>query len=85
MYISCHMLTILLDPYSVISQHLEAYHEFLMTIQLRNKRIMSGSPFDAQRAEPSQQVGTQPLDIHRAESSQRHVRALNNQFARCVF
>lgn len=51
---------------------------------LRNKRIMSGSPFDAQRAEPSQQVGTQPLDIHRAESSQRHVRALNNQFASWV-
>ncbi|KAA3456474.1 serine-rich adhesin for platelets-like [Gossypium australe] len=49
-----------------------------------NKRIMAGSPFDPQRAEPSQQQpnATPPLDPQRAELSRRHVKALNIQFAR---
>ncbi|XP_022719904.1 uncharacterized protein LOC111277734 isoform X4 [Durio zibethinus] len=52
----------------------------------RNKRIMSGSPFEAQRAEPWQQqsTATPPLDPQRAELSQQHVKALNNQFASWV-
>lgn len=53
-------------------------------VQFRNKRIMAGSPFDPQRAEPSQQQpnATPPLDPQRAELSRRHVKALNIQFAR---
>ncbi|XP_021281035.1 uncharacterized protein LOC110414257 isoform X2 [Herrania umbratica] len=52
----------------------------------RNKRIMAGSPFDAQRAEPSQQqsTATPPLDPQRAELSRQHVKALNTQFASWV-
>ncbi|XVF10682.1 hypothetical protein REPUB_Repub07fG0203400 [Reevesia pubescens] len=52
----------------------------------RNKRIMAGSPFDAQRAEPSQQqsTATPPLDPYRAELSRQHVKALNIQFASWV-
>ncbi|KAB2088770.1 hypothetical protein ES319_A03G021200v1 [Gossypium barbadense] len=52
----------------------------------RNKRIMAGSPFDPQRAEPSQQQpnATPPLDPQRAELSRRHVKALNIQFASWV-
>ncbi|GLT78287.1 hypothetical protein SLA2020_498270 [Shorea laevis] len=52
----------------------------------QNKRIMAGSLFDAQRAEPSQQESTTSpqLDPQRAESSLQHVRALNNQFASWV-
>ncbi|XWS61836.1 hypothetical protein CRYUN_Cryun07bG0159500 [Craigia yunnanensis] len=53
----------------------------------RNKRIMAGSPFDAQRAEQSQQQLTAtppPLDPQRAELSLQHVKALNTQFASWV-
>ncbi|GKU95354.1 hypothetical protein SLEP1_g8724 [Rubroshorea leprosula] len=52
----------------------------------RNKRLMVGSPFDAQRAEPSQPQlpTTTPLDPQRAELSRQHVRALNHQFASWV-
>ncbi|XP_017973954.1 PREDICTED: uncharacterized protein LOC18606445 isoform X2 [Theobroma cacao] len=52
----------------------------------RNKRIMAGSLFDAQRAEPSQQqsTATPPLDPQRAELSRQHVKALNTQFASWV-
>ncbi|KAL1316558.1 hypothetical protein HN51_068743 [Arachis hypogaea] len=51
----------------------------------RNKRIMEGSLFDVHRAEPSQQTMAVPsLDMRRAESSQKHVRALNTQFASWV-
>ncbi|XVF51560.1 hypothetical protein PTKIN_Ptkin04bG0194500 [Pterospermum kingtungense] len=55
-------------------------------VQFRNKRIMAGSPFDAQRAEASQQqsTATAPLDPKRAELSQQHVKALNTQFASWV-
>ncbi|XP_022759723.1 uncharacterized protein LOC111306060 isoform X2 [Durio zibethinus] len=51
-----------------------------------NKRIMAGSPFDAQRAEPSQPqlTATPPLDPQQAELSQQHVRVLNTQFASWV-
>ncbi|XP_034888025.1 uncharacterized protein [Populus alba] len=51
---------------------------------LRNKRTMAGLLFDVHRPEPSQQQLTPPLDVKRAESSQHHVRALNNQFASWV-
>lgn len=53
-------------------------------MQFGNKRILAGSSFDIQRAEPSQQQKTKTpaLDVRRAESSQQHVRALNTQFAR---
>ncbi|KAJ7944859.1 Nuclear pore complex protein like [Quillaja saponaria] len=55
----------------------------------QNKRIMAGSPFDAHRAEPSQQplmetAAISTLDMQRAESSLQHVRALNTQFASWV-
>ncbi|MED6131298.1 hypothetical protein PIB30_117252 [Stylosanthes scabra] len=51
----------------------------------RNKRIMEGSLFDIHRAEPSQQtMAVPPLDTKRAEASQKHVRALNTQFASWV-
>ncbi|XWS38424.1 hypothetical protein CRYUN_Cryun19dG0130200 [Craigia yunnanensis] len=52
----------------------------------RNKRIMEVSPFDAQRAEQSQQklTATSPLDPQRAELSRQHVKALNTQFASWV-
>ncbi|XWS49874.1 hypothetical protein CRYUN_Cryun12cG0040900 [Craigia yunnanensis] len=52
----------------------------------QNKRIMAGSLFDAQRAEPSQQqlTATPPLDPQRAELSWQHVKALNTQFASWV-
>ncbi|GMJ04806.1 hypothetical protein like AT4G11790 [Hibiscus trionum] len=52
----------------------------------RNKKIMSRSPFDAQRAEPSQRQpnATPPIDPHRAELSLQHVKALNTQFASWV-
>ncbi|KAA0042801.1 hypothetical protein IC582_022318 [Cucumis melo] len=51
-----------------------------------NKRILAGSSFDIQRAEPSQQQKTKTptLDVRRAESSRQHVRALNTQFASWV-
>jgi nuclear pore complex protein Nup50 len=51
-----------------------------------SKRVMLGSPFDFQRAEPSQQptLESSPLDNRRAESSRQHVRALNTQFASWV-
>ncbi|KAJ6415262.1 hypothetical protein OIU84_004118 [Salix udensis] len=53
---------------------------------LRNKRITAGFLCDVHRPEPSQQQLTPlpPLDVKRAESSQLHVRALNNQFASWV-
>ncbi|KAK8690906.1 hypothetical protein V6N13_074432 [Hibiscus sabdariffa] len=52
----------------------------------RNKRIMAGSLFDTQRAEPSQRLpnASPPLDPHRAELSRQHVKALNTQFASWV-
>ncbi|THG07695.1 hypothetical protein TEA_009644 [Camellia sinensis var. sinensis] len=52
----------------------------------QSKRIMVGSLFDDHRAEPSQQqsMETLPLDVHRAELSRQHVRALNTQFASWV-
>ncbi|GMP96141.1 hypothetical protein CsSME_00044913 [Camellia sinensis var. sinensis] len=53
----------------------------------QSKRIMAGSPFDDHRAEPSlqQSMETPPqLDMHRAELSRQHVRALNTQFASWV-
>ncbi|RYQ79820.1 hypothetical protein Ahy_Scaffold1g106630 isoform D [Arachis hypogaea] len=54
-------------------------------MQFRNKRIMEGSLFDVHRAEPSQETMAVPsLDMQRAESSQKHVRALNTQFASWV-
>ncbi|OVA16154.1 Ran binding domain [Macleaya cordata] len=48
----------------------------------RSKRVMAGSPFDPNRAEPSREAA--PLDVQRAESSRQHVRALNKQFASWV-
>ncbi|GMH29804.1 hypothetical protein Nepgr_031647 [Nepenthes gracilis] len=53
---------------------------------LRSKRMMTESPFHGHGAEPSQKqvTATPPLDLHRAESSQQHVRALNTQFASWV-
>ncbi|KAL1354963.1 uncharacterized protein [Arachis hypogaea] len=46
---------------------------------------MEGSLFDVHRAEPSQETMAVPsLDMQRAESSQKHVRALNTQFASWV-
>ncbi|KAH8513501.1 hypothetical protein H0E87_006682 [Populus deltoides] len=45
---------------------------------------MAGLLFDVHRPEPSQQQLTPSLDVKRAESSQHHVRALNNQFASWV-
>ncbi|KAB2632635.1 hypothetical protein D8674_028882 [Pyrus ussuriensis x Pyrus communis] len=52
----------------------------------RNKRIMAGSSYDSNRAEPSQEQSTDtpPLDAQRAASSRQHVRALNTQFASWV-
>ncbi|XP_050151981.1 uncharacterized protein LOC126626651 isoform X1 [Malus sylvestris] len=52
----------------------------------RNKRIMAGSSFDSNRAEPSQEKSTDtpPLDAQRAAASRQHVRALNTQFASWV-
>ncbi|MBA0763870.1 hypothetical protein Gotri_013268, partial [Gossypium trilobum] len=51
-----------------------------------NKRVIAGSPFDAQKAEPSQQKLTAKpaLDPQRAELSWQHVKALNTQFASWV-
>ncbi|XP_047337917.1 uncharacterized protein LOC124941618 [Impatiens glandulifera] len=52
----------------------------------QNKRVMAGSPFDTNRAEPSQRQSTETpnLDTGRAELSRQHVRALNSQFASWV-
>lgn len=52
----------------------------------RSKRVLAGSPFDAQRAESSQpQLMSVPLlNPQQAESSRQHVRALNTQFASWV-
>ncbi|KAH1106277.1 hypothetical protein J1N35_010045 [Gossypium stocksii] len=51
-----------------------------------NKRVIAGSPFDAQKAEPSQQKLTAKpaLDPQRADLSWQHVKALNTQFASWV-
>ncbi|PPS02139.1 hypothetical protein GOBAR_AA18531 [Gossypium barbadense] len=51
-----------------------------------NKRVIAGSPFDAEKDEPSQQKLTAKpaLDLQRAEPSCQHVKALNTQFARCI-
>ncbi|XP_022849712.1 uncharacterized protein LOC111371790 [Olea europaea var. sylvestris] len=52
---------------------------------MQSKRVIMGSPFDAQRSETSiQPKQLPPLDIQRAESSRQHVRALNTQFASWV-
>ncbi|CAA2978905.1 uncharacterized protein LOC111371790 [Olea europaea subsp. europaea] len=52
---------------------------------MQSKRLIMGSPFDAQRSEPSIQLRQlPPLDMQRAESSRQHVRALNTQFASWV-
>ncbi|XP_019194427.1 PREDICTED: uncharacterized protein LOC109188264 isoform X3 [Ipomoea nil] len=50
------------------------------------KRVVGGSPFDAQQAQTSDQLSvTAPqLDMQRAGSSRQHVRALNTQFASWV-
>ncbi|KZV45308.1 hypothetical protein F511_04046 [Dorcoceras hygrometricum] len=48
---------------------------------MQSKRLIMGSQFDAQKAEPSSLQQRQPLDMKRAESSRQHVRALNSQFA----
>ncbi|KAM7531234.1 hypothetical protein LguiB_034644 [Lonicera macranthoides] len=55
-------------------------------VAFQSKRVMLGSQFDFQRAEPSRQqsVETSLLDNRRAESSRQHVRALNTQFASWV-
>ncbi|VFQ63248.1 unnamed protein product [Cuscuta campestris] len=59
---------------------------FSVPLQNQSKRLLDGSLFDSQRAEPSQQlsVSSPQLDMRRAESSRQHVRALNNQFASWV-
>ncbi|KAK6137570.1 hypothetical protein DH2020_028690 [Rehmannia glutinosa] len=49
---------------------------------MQSKRVIMGSPFDANKAEPS--IRQPPLDVQRAESSKQHVRALNTQFASWV-
>ncbi|KAK4389351.1 hypothetical protein Sango_2272100, partial [Sesamum angolense] len=49
---------------------------------MQSKRVIMGSPFDAQKVEPP--VQQPPLDVQRAESSKQHVRALNTQFASWV-
>ncbi|KAK6158121.1 hypothetical protein DH2020_005435 [Rehmannia glutinosa] len=49
---------------------------------MQSKRVIMGSPFDANKAEPS--IRQPPLDAQRAESSKQHVRALNTQFASWV-
>lgn len=51
-----------------------------------SKKIMVGPQFDFQRAASTHQnsMGAPTLDMHRAESSRQHVRALNNQFASWV-
>ncbi|XP_020550316.1 uncharacterized protein LOC105164150 isoform X2 [Sesamum indicum] len=51
-------------------------------VSMQSKRVIMGSPFDAQKVEPS--VQQPPLDMQRAESSKQHVRALNTQFASWV-
>lgn len=48
---------------------------------MQSKRLIIGSQFDAQKAEPSSIQQRQMLDVKRAESSRQHVRALNSQFA----
>ncbi|PIA49683.1 hypothetical protein AQUCO_01300444v1 [Aquilegia coerulea] len=53
-------------------------------MQFASKRVMAGSPFDFNRAEPSRVAEKPALDAQRAESSQQHVRALNTQFASWV-
>ncbi|KAG6431793.1 hypothetical protein SASPL_109876 [Salvia splendens] len=47
-----------------------------------SKRVTMGSPLDALK--PDQSSPQLPLDAKRAESSKRHVRALNTQFASWV-
>ncbi|KAL5727738.1 hypothetical protein ACHQM5_000897 [Ranunculus cassubicifolius] len=49
-----------------------------------SKRIMAGSPFDFNRAEPSRVAEQPSLDPERAETSRQHVHALNTQFASWV-
>ncbi|KAK1436197.1 hypothetical protein QVD17_01975 [Tagetes erecta] len=51
-----------------------------------SKKVMVGPQVDFQWAAPSQpkSIGIPSLDMHRAESSRQHVRALNNQFASWV-
>ncbi|XP_073287868.1 uncharacterized protein [Primulina huaijiensis] len=48
---------------------------------MQSKRLIMGSQFDAQKAEPSSIQQRHMLDMKRAESSRQHVRALNSQFA----
>ncbi|CAK9188631.1 unnamed protein product [Ilex paraguariensis] len=50
----------------------------------QSKRIVVGSAFDGQRAEPLMEIASPPLHKERAESSRQHVRALNTQFASWV-
>ncbi|XP_051114706.1 uncharacterized protein LOC127240207 [Andrographis paniculata] len=49
---------------------------------MQSKRVTGGSLFSAEKAEPS--VAQPSLDMKRAQSSGRHVRALNTQFASWV-
>ncbi|CAI9093926.1 OLC1v1029535C2 [Oldenlandia corymbosa var. corymbosa] len=60
------------------------FNPFSNNDSIENKRVLAGSAFDTQRAEPSQEqsvVASPPLDKQRAELSRQHVRALNTQFA----
>jgi nuclear pore complex protein Nup50 len=54
-------------------------------MQLPSKRVMEAPSFGLHKAESSNQnlmAGPISLDPKRAESSNKHVRALNRQFAR---
>ncbi|XP_031116731.1 uncharacterized protein LOC116020394 [Ipomoea triloba] len=63
-----------------------ARHSVTPEPEQKNTGRQAGSPFDSQRAEPSQKlsVPTPQLDMRRAESSRQHVTALNTQFARLL-
>ncbi|KAA3468991.1 Pleckstrin domain superfamily protein isoform 3 [Gossypium australe] len=63
-----------------------SYYILIHGLQFHNKRVIAGSPFDAQKAESSQQKLTAKpaLDPQRAELSWQHVKALNTQFASWV-
>ncbi|MBA0853049.1 hypothetical protein Goshw_012836, partial [Gossypium schwendimanii] len=69
-----------------ISHVFKSYYILIHGLQFHNKRVIAGSPFDAQKAEPSQQKLTAKpaLDPQRAELSWQHVKALNTQFASWV-
>ncbi|KAJ9555257.1 hypothetical protein OSB04_009871 [Centaurea solstitialis] len=75
-----------MDTMTVFSSY-ESWFLFLTLVMwFQSKKIMVGPQFDFQRAASTQQnsMGAPSLDMHRAESSRQHVRALNNQFASWV-